>query len=219
MAEFNYMAGLSTAGTILSTGANIYTSIQQGEIKAIQYEAEAKRKKFQSEMAALDKQSKMEQLNIQFEEQAVGMVEEFAAAGESQLMSAMLQGRDISSLESVATADEEKYIRDQMKAKLGKEYTEGQIESDYRLQKTMTDLDIKALGSAADIARKGGKIGALGAATSGLQTLARTNAFDPEAYWEDEKVDDDAIKKATSKKQPSSYVKASDVYNRTPGSY
>lgn len=181
--EFNYSAGISSAGTILATGANIYLAIQQGEIKAIENEMKANERKAQQDMAALDKKSKMDQLSMQYEEQAANMAQDFAGARESQIMSAMMQGRSMDSLSSVQEGDERQYMEDQQKAMLNKQYTEGQIEADYKLQYATSMRDIESLKNAAKTSRIQGEIGAATAGLSGLTTLAKNNAFDEDYYY------------------------------------
>lgn len=180
--EFNYSAGLSSAGTILSTGANIYLSIQRGEIKAIENEMKANERKHQSSMADYDRLNKLAELDVQYAEQAEAMAKDFAGAGESQMMSAMMQGRSMDSLASTQSGDEQQYLMDKQKSLLNKTQQEDMIGSEYSQKAAMAQMDVNALKSASKMARTEGNINAVQAGLQGLTTLAKNNAFDPDYY-------------------------------------
>jgi hypothetical protein len=182
--QFNYTGGFSTVGTIISTGANIYASMQKGKIKAIQNQMKAKELEHQSQMAAIDKQSKLDQLDVQYEQQIAAMTEQLSEAGESQVMQAMMQGRSMDSLASTQQADIDKFQSDKAMQALQKDYQEGKINADFDLQQSMTQADIGALNRGAEIAKETGKINAMTAATTGLQNLAKQGAFNSGTYWD-----------------------------------
>jgi len=200
MSTINWNQTLATTGTVMETGANIYASIQRGEMKAIHNEMEANNIRFGQEMAKLDKKSQLDEISLQYEEQGAAMAENFANATESQMMEVMMQGRTMDSLSSVQASDERNYIDDQAKNLLSKEYQEGVTEADYNIQKAMGDIDINNLKASSDIAKMTGKSEAAREISSGLTTLTKNNAFDPTSY-----------STGTDKKEPKNRYKKSQT--------
>ncbi len=181
-ATFNWSGGLSTAGTVLSTGANMYLSIQKGKLEATKLKMKADEIKNQSFLANLDRTAKMEQLELQYEQQLTDMSDQLNQAGESQMLQAMMQNRSMDSLSSVQQADQDQYAQDQAMAKLNMESGKASVEGQYNIEQANRYMDIGSLESGSKIAEQTGKIGASTAALAGVNDLFRQGAFTAETY-------------------------------------
>ena len=212
--EFNWSAGLSTAGTILSTGVNIYTSIQKGEIKAIEANMKAEQAKFSGQMADIDARVKIDQMNAQYADQAAEMAKAYEGASEDQMIQAMLQGRTMDSISSVQATDEQQYNMDKSKSLLNQQGQKQAIEGELGMNKTMTKAEMADYRASGQTAKKAGYLDAASAGLKGLTKLEQINAFDPKSYERkatDEQSSEKIMKEYNTTRKPkgSSYLLAS----------
>jgi len=200
MEEFNWSAGLSSAGTILSTGADMYLSIQQGEIKALQHEMKVNQIRTGQIMAGYDKDTMIASMEAIFAQESADMAKQYAGVGEDQMMSAILQNRTMDSLASTQAVDENAYQSDQMMSLLNKNSQQHSAEADYNRKIAVGNADMNSLTTAAGIERSQGNINAANAGLKGLTTLTKNNAFDEEYYLQDASDDGSSpkVKKAMS---------------------
>ena len=182
MAEFNWSAGLSTAGTVMETGANIYLALQQGEINAIKTEMKIREKQFGQDMLGLDRRSKIDDINLKHQEEIADLSKGYEQYGEEQMMQAMVQGRTMDSLASVQFTDQQQYIGDQATSGLNKQGAISATNTEYKLDTAMNNLDISELKASADLQKSESIVNASKAGLEGLTTLAKNNAFDSDYY-------------------------------------
>ena len=177
-----YAAGLAGSSMILSTGANIWMAMQQGEINAIYAEMRKSQLKFQKRMSKIDKDIKLQNLEVQYEQEATNRAQALADSMQGVAMAGTMQGRTADSYASIQAADDRKYLEDMKSLELNQDYQKAMIEGDFGVQQAMYDADISMAGMQSDAARRAGNIAAVGALTGGITQMYSMGMFDSGFY-------------------------------------
>jgi len=180
--EINWNPVLSTAGTAISTAANIYTSINNGKIKAIEMQMQAEQRASQAKIAGYETIAKLSNLDTQYQTQLADISENYANATQNQQLTAMMQGRTLDSLSSTASTDERAMQEDKQLSLLNKQSAEASLKTQRDIEKIQSEADVSNLNSAGNLAKLQGYTDASTATLSGVTTLAKNNAFDPKYY-------------------------------------
>lgn len=194
--ETNWSGTIGTAGTAISTAADIYTSINNGKIKAIQMEieatnkeAEAKTMDSQSRINNMDTMSKLSALDTQYTAQLAAIDANHSAVTEQGQMAVASQGRTLDSLDRVQENDAQNLEKDKALSLLNKQGAEAGIKGQRDVQKIQSQSGAETLRSGAEISRLNGDIykaqGGVDASTSllkGISTLAKNDAFNKKTY-------------------------------------
>lgn len=180
--SINWNASLSTAGTVMSTAANIFNAINNGKIKAIQMEAEANHRASQNRIDNMETNTKLQELDTQYQEQLTAISEKYSQSTENQQVSGMMQGRTLDSLSSIESTDDRAVLEDKELSLLNKQSTESALKTDRDIRSIQSKVEESDYHSAGKLAKTKSYADVGSTLVDGTKTLLKNNAFDPKYY-------------------------------------
>lgn len=184
-----YAGSISMVGTVVSTAANIWSSINNGKIKAIQMETQALNAEQQirnsqsaNKLDNMDSIDKLSTLDTQYQAQLAQLSDNYAQVTESQVMANSGQGRTLDSLDRIQNADKLDLNKDKQLSLLNKQSAEASIKGERdvkRIQRYGSEAQMTANAGIAredgNIARYKANIDASNSLLKGITTLAQNN--------------------------------------------